>query len=469
MSDEAATAVLRRRLDQSKEYYLSGETRSLAFRKRQLQRLSEAIRLREEAILEALAADLGKCEFESFTSEIALLYDEIKFVRRRLGRWARPRRVSTPLVHFPSSSRVIPEPLGVALILSPWNYPFMLAVAPLIGAIAAGCTAILKPSEHAPATSAVLRELVTATFEPAYLDVVEGNGDIASALVSMPFDTIFFTGSTTVGKKVMAGAAQNLTPVILELGGKSPAIVNSDANLTVAAKRITWGKYMNAGQTCVAPDFVYVHEAVAEDFVAELREAVQQFYGEEPRRSPDYARIINQAHFDRLASLLEAARAQPNSELIYGGVHDREERYIAPTAIRLPGWETSLMEEEIFGPILPVISYSSLTVAISELQARPRPLALYLFSSSKEAEERVVGSLSFGGGSINDTVLHVANPKLPFGGVGKSGLGNYHGKASFDAFTHEKSILSHATWLDIPMKYPPYSKKALNLIKRLMG
>lgn len=469
MSDTAAEAVLRRRLDQARAKVNSGETREVAFRKRQLDLLSEAIRLRESAIQEALEADLGKCAFESYTSEIGFLYEEIKYTRRRVARWSRKRRVPTPLVHFPSRSYVIPEPLGVVLILSPWNYPVQLALAPLIGAIAAGCTAIIKPSEHAPATSSLLSELVAATFDPAYVDVIEGDGEVASALVSMPFDKIFFTGSTAVGKRVMRAASENLTPVVLELGGKSPAIVHKDANLEVAAKRIVWGKYMNAGQTCVAPDFLYVHEEVVEPLIEELRKSVRSFYGEEPKESPDYARVINENHFDRLTSMLQASLAHPDSQLLFGGEHERQVRYIAPTAVRVPGWQTALMNEEIFGPLLPLLSYSSLPVAISELQNRPHPLALYLFSSSREVREQVIEGIPFGGGSINETVLHLANPNLPFGGVGSSGQGAYHGKRSFDAFTHEKSILSHATWPDLPIKYPPYTSKALALIKRLMG
>lgn len=466
---EGTAAVLRRRLDQSREYFWTGETRDIRFRKRQLDALKAAITLRERSIEEALEADLSKCTFESYSSEIALLYEEIKHARRHLGRWSRKRRVPTPLVHFPSSSWVIPEPLGVVLILSPWNYPFQLALAPLIGAIAAGCTAIIKPSEHAPATSAVIRELVAATFDPAHVDVVEGDGEVASTLVSMPFDKIFFTGSTAIGKRVMAAASENLTPVVLELGGKSPAIVHSDANLKVAAKRIAWGKYMNAGQTCVAPDFLYVHEDVVEELVRELTAVVKEFYGEDPKSAPDYARIINESQFDRLTSMLEASLSHPGSEILFGGEHLREECYIAPTAVRLPGWRTALMDEEIFGPLLPVLTYNSLPAAISELQNRPNPLALYLFTSSRDVRERVIEAIPFGGGSINETVLHLVNPNLPFGGVGSSGTGSYHGKRSFDAFTHEKSILSHAPWLDIPLKYPPYSGKALGVIKRLMG
>jgi aldehyde dehydrogenase (NAD+) len=301
------------------------------------------------------------------------------------------------------------------------------------------------------------------------VEVVEGDGEVASTLVSMPFDKIFFTGSTAVGRRVMSAAGENLTPVVLELGGKSPAIIHRDANLKVAAKRIVWGKFMNAGQTCVAPDFLYVHEEIVESLEAELKAVVEEFYGEDPKASVDYARVINESHFDRLTSMLDAALSHPESRLLFGGAHDRKERYIAPTAVRLSGWHTALMEEEIFGPLLPVITYSSLPVAISELQNRPHPLALYLFTSSRQVQDQVTRAIRFGGGSINETILHLVNPNLPFGGVGTSGIGSYHGKRSFDAFTHEKSILSHATWLDLPLKYPPYTKKALGVIKRLMG
>lgn len=466
---EPLQVLLDRRLRSSGDFYRTGATRSFEFRRRRLLALKEAIRLREGELIEALRADLGKSPFESYTAEIGFVYEEIKFTLKRLRSWMKETRVSTPMVHFPSKSKIIPQPLGTVLILAPWNYPFQLLIAPLIGAIAAGCTAILKPSENAPATSSVLRELVAATFSPEYVDLVEGDGEVASALVFMPFDKIFFTGSTALGKKVMAAAADHLTPVVLELGGKSPTVVHKDANLEVAAKRIAWGKYMNAGQTCVAPDFVYVHESVIEEFTGKLRGAVERFFSEEPKSSPDYGRIINDRHFQRLSRIMEESVAHAESRLLFGGEQEPEERFIAPTAVRLPGWDSAAMEEEIFGPLLPLISYAGLDEVVEKLRRQPDPLAFYLFTESKSVKKKLLTTLSFGGASVNETVLHLVNPKLPFGGVGSSGMGKYHGKASFDAFTHYKGVLDHGTWLDIPLKYPPYTDKLLAMVRRIMG
>ena len=466
---EATRAVLDRRLQQSREFFFSGATREARFRRKQLGKLLEAIKLREGRIIDALEADLGKCAFESYASEIGFLYEELRYIRRRLGRWSRPKRVPTPLVHFPSRSWIEPEPVGVALILSPWNYPFQLALVPLIGAIASGCTAILKPSEFAPASSAVIKELVSATFDPEYVDVVEGDDRVASTLVSLPFDKIFFTGSTAVGKKVMAAASDNLTPVVLELGGKSPAIVHDDAEIEIAARRIAWGKFLNAGQSCVAPDFVYVHDSIAEAFQSQLAASVRRFFGANPAESEDYGRIVDDRHFDRLRTLQERALSRDDTRLLFGGEADRSSRFIAPTAVELPDWDTPLMEEEIFGPILPVLRYTALDEVVRELQRRPNPLSLYIFSQSRPVQEWVTRAVPFGGGCINETNLHLASPYLPFGGTGSSGTGSCHGKASFDAFTHQKSILSHATWLDLPLKYPPYTKWAMTLVRKLMG
>ncbi len=466
----AATEVLlSRRLEESRAYFDTGETRSVSFRKEALRRLREEIVLREDQILSALEADLGKPAFEAWGSEIGMVLEEISYIRRRLSRWAKPKRVPTPVAHFPSRSSVHPEPIGVALILAPWNYPFQLALAPLVGAIAAGCTAILKPSEHAPATGALLRELIAATFPPEYIDVVEGEAAVAHELVSMPFDKIFFTGSTAIGKKVAAAAAAHLTPVTLELGGKSPTIVHRDADLPVAARRIAWGKFLNAGQTCVAPDYIYVHQDVAEQFLDELKGAIRRFFGEDPADSPDYARIIHDRHFDRLSTLLDEATKEPGTEVRVGGGRLEEQRYIAPTVVTVSGWESPLMDEEIFGPILPILRYSSVDQVIREIRSRPKPLALYLFTRDGGVERRVITEVQFGGGSVNETILHLVNPALPFGGVGQSGTGSYHGKASFDTFTHYKSILRHANRPDIPIKYPPYTKKRLALIRRLLG
>ena len=390
------------------------------------------------------------------------MLDEIRFARRRLHRWAKPKRVRTPAIHWPASSAIHPEPYGVCLIIAPWNYPFQLAAAPLVAAIAAGNCAIVKPSELSPHTSAAIGQVLRQAFHPSHVAVVEGDVSVSKALLEKPFDKIFFTGSTRVGKIVMGAAARHLTPVTLELGGKSPCIVADDAHLPLAARRIAWGKFINAGQTCVAPDYLLVHEKVKDRLLAGIEASIRTFFGENPRKSPDYARIITRGHFDRLAAFLSTGRIRTG-----GNIH-AEDRYIAPTVIDQVGWNDPIMEEEIFGPLLPVISFSNLNEAVESVKRRPTPLALYFFGNSEAARKKITGGISFGGGCVNDTLLHLGSPHLPFGGVGQSGMGSYHGKAGFDAFSHRKSILKRGAFPDAPVRYPPFSPWKTWLAKRLL-
>ncbi|MFB1050218.1 aldehyde dehydrogenase [Paraliobacillus sp. JSM ZJ581] len=440
-------------------FFKTGESKALSFRLQALNNLKLAIKKHENTILSAIRQDLNKSEFEGFLTEIGILYEEIDFVKKRLKQWMKPKRVKTAITHLGSKSVIYPEPYGVTLIIAPWNYPFQLAIAPLIGAIAAGNTAIIKPSELTPHTSAVLTQLIEETFDSDYIATIEGDAKTSQALLKQPFDYIFFTGSTPVGKIVMEQAAKHLTPVTLELGGKSPAIVHEDANLKLAAKRIAWGKFTNAGQTCVAPDYIYVHENIKVAFLQELQQAITDSYGEQPLDNPDFPKIVNDNHFNRLHQLLD------NGNLIYGGKSDLEKCKIEPTILTDIDWETPVMKEEIFGPILPIMTYCQLPTVITALSGQPKPLALYLFTENKQIEQQVVDHIPFGGGCINDTMYHLATPHLPFGGVGHSGTGSYHGKASFDTFSHYKSILKQTTKFDLPLRYPG-SEKRFKLIKK---
>lgn len=448
-------------MTEQRAYYETGTTRPYAFRAEQLGRLRRAIEAHEAEILAALAADMGKPDFEAFSGEVALLYWEIDHTRKHLKRWMRPEGVATPMAIMPSRSFIMPEPLGQVLIIGPWNYPLMLILAPLVGAMAAGNTAVLKPSELAPHTSALLARLIASTFPREYIAVVEGGVDTSQALLARRWDHIFFTGGSAVGKIVARAAAEHLTPVTLELGGKSPCIVDREVDLTIAARRIAWGKFYNAGQTCVAPDYLLVHREVKEPFLAAMTEQIRAFYGDDPKASPDYARIISDRHFDRLAAMLGEGRT------VTGGQVDRASRYIAPTIIDGVELSHRSMQEEIFGPILPVFAFDRLDEAIATVKRMENPLALYVFTTNRATEERVLTELPFGGGCINNTIVHLSNPDLPFGGRGNSGYGAYHGKAGFDTFTHRKSIVKTPFWVDIPLRYSPYRGK-LSLLKRLM-
>ncbi|MCB9659606.1 MAG: aldehyde dehydrogenase [Sandaracinaceae bacterium] len=462
------TSWARAAVAQQRAYFESGATRGYAFRLEQLKRLKDAIVAQQTEIQEALFADIGRPPFEAYI-EISTAIEDLNHTLKHLKRWMKPKRVGTTMWAQPGRSRIESTPQGVTLIMGPYNYPFLLLLQPLIGSLAAGNTAILKPSSLTPAVSAVVTKLAARTFSPEYVSVFEGSTEVTDALLEQRFDHIFFTGSPRVGRIVMAAAAKHLSKVTLELGGKSPTIVHKDANLTVAARRTLAGKMLNAGQTCVAPDHVHVHADVKEAFERELKAAVIEFYGEDPIRSPDFGRMINQRHFDRVASLIDKAK------VLVGGQTSREQKFIAPTVLKDVRMDDAVMQEEIFGPVLPLITYSTLDELIANLKRLPEhPLALYLFTESKAVERRVLDSVQFGGGCVNNTVMHVANPNLPFGGVGESGLGAYHGKSSFDVFSHQRGILEATTKIDLPIRYAPYGRHLpligdrLELVKKMI-
>jgi aldehyde dehydrogenase (NAD+) len=444
-----------------REFFQTGETKNIDFRIAQLKTLKQAIIEHTEVIIEALQADLKKPEFEAYATEI-LVYKEIDSAIKDIKNWTKPKKAPVSLDFFPASARIYPEPLGVVLIIAPWNYPLQLIISPLVGAIAAGNCAILKPSELAPHTSRVLAQIMSKTFDPAYIAVLEGGVETSQQLLAEKFDHIFFTGGTAVGKIVMEAAAKHLTPVTLELGGKSPCIVDSDINLEQTARRITWGKFLNAGQTCIAPDYLLVDKKIKANLLAAILKCLKEFYGDNPATSLDYARIIHQKHFDRLVNFLK------DGKIIVGGESNSSDSYIAPTVIDKVSLTDAVMQEEIFGPILPVIEYTDIGEAIALINSRPKPLALYLFSQNKNLQKQVCQQTSSGGVCINHTVIQVAVSTLPFGGVGESGIGNYHGKASFDTFSHYKSVLYKPFLIDVKWLYPPYKGK-LSLLKRILG
>jgi aldehyde dehydrogenase (NAD+) len=448
-------------LAEQKRFFQSGRTKDLAFRLRNLSRLKSAIVENEAAILKALKKDLSKSAYEGYLSEVGVVLNEIRLFSRKLKSWARPKRVKTPFVLWVASSRIYFEPYGIALIIAPWNYPFQLSIAPLIGSIAAGNCSVVKPSEYAPHTAAIISEIIAAHFDNSYITVIEGDAQTGEALLAERFDYIFYTGSEAVGKIVMTAAAKHLTPVTLELGGKSPCIVDQDANIDQAAKRIAFGKFMNAGQTCIAPDLLFVHNSIKQQFQAQFEKHVHQFYGKNPQQSPDYARIINKRHYDRLVALLK------DSRIIFGGQYDPTDLYIAPTLIDNPALEDPVMQAEIFGPILPLLAFDDLSTVISFLNSRPKPLALYVFSNQPRRCQKVIEKVSFGAGCINDTIIHFVNAHLPFGGVGNSGMGRYHGKASFETFSHQKGILKKSFIYEPPLRFPPYRNK-LAFLKKIM-
>ena len=441
-------------------FFREGKTRSISSRISQLKVLKRAIQQNEQRILDGLWADLRKPALEGYGAEIAFLVRESNHAIRNLRAWAKPVKVPTDLIDFPATSRVYSEPLGVVLIIGPWNYPLQLLFAPLVGAIAAGNCAILKPSEIAPHSSSVIAGIIQDNFEPSFISVVEGGPQETQILLSRGLDHIFFTGGTDIGKIVMKAASEHLTPVTLELGGKSPCIVDKDIQLDYTASRIVWGKFINAGQTCVAPDYLLIHRAIKKQLLERIVTRLKEFFGEDPSKSPDYGRIVSDRHFVRLCQLLQ------DGEIISGGSTNAEDRYIAPTVIDKVSLEDRVMQEEIFGPILPVMGYEDLPEAISIVNKQPKPLALYFFSKNKKNQERVLRETSSGGVSINDTVSYEVSSFLPFGGVGPSGMGNYHGKASFDNFSHKKSVLNKSFLLDIKIKYPPYKQK-LKYVRRL--
>lgn len=433
-------------------FFATEKTRTAAFRRHALTALRGALAAREKEICAALQADLHKSAFEGYMCEVGLVLSEIDYMLKNLTRLMRPRHAKTPLAQFSAKSFVVPEPLGISLIMSPWNYPVLLSLDPLVGAIAAGCCAVVKPSAYAPATSRVLREVLESCFPPEYIAVVEGGRAENEALLEQRFDSIFFTGSVAVGKLVMEKAARFLTPVTLELGGKSPCIIDETANLALAARRLVFGKYLNAGQTCVAPDYVLVQGSVRDELLELVQAEIAEQFGEQPLENPDYGRIVNERHYRRLMGLTQSGR------VVCGGVGRAETLQIAPTVLCDVSPESPVMQEEIFGPILPVLTVRTLGEAMEFVNARPKPLALYLFTTDKTAEQRVLRGCSFGGGCVNDTVIHLATSDMGFGGVGESGMGSYHGKLSFDTFTHYKSIVHKANWIDLGIRYQPYTQ-----------
>ncbi len=445
------------------KFFESKKSRDIDFRINQLRSLKSAIKKYEYKIYEALYKDLGKCEFESYTTEVGFVLSSISHTIKNLKKWAKKEKVKTPLYLFPAKSFVISEPYGTVLIIGPYNYPFQLLIEPLVGALAAGNCVVLKPSENVPNLSRVITEMITETFPKEYIRSVEGGVETNTSLINGTFDYIFFTGSAQVGKIIMEAAARNLVPVTLELGGKSPVIVDESADIKVAAQRIIWGKTINVGQTCVAPDYVVVNNKVKDDLIKELRVQIQSFYGKDAIESKDYGRIVNDRHFLRLKNILD----KEADKIICGGKVNREKRYIEPTLIDA-SWEGEAMSEEIFGPILPIISFSNLDEVIGKIKRLSKPLALYLFAENYKVEEKVLEEISSGGACINDTITHLANPELPFGGVGNSGIGAYHGKESFKTFSHRRSVVRKTTKINIPIVFPPFNKKNLDNVKKLM-
>ncbi|MDU1711705.1 MAG: aldehyde dehydrogenase [Staphylococcus epidermidis] len=447
--------IIRDKFNNSKAFFNTHKTKNLKFRKQQLKLLSKNIKNHENELLDALYKDLGKSKVEAYATEIGMLLKSIKLMRKELKNWSKTKQTDTPLYLFPTKSYIKKEPYGTVLIIGPFNYPVQLVFEPLIGAIAAGNTAIVKPSELTPHVAIVIRDIIEDTFDETYVSVVEGGIEETQTLLSLPFDYIFFTGSEKVGKIVYEAAARKLIPVTLELGGKSPVIVDDTANIKVASERISFGKFTNAGQTCVAPDYILVQRKVKNDLIKALKKTITEFYGENIEKSPDFGRIVNQKHFNRLNDLIQIHK----DNVVFGGNSSKEDLYIEPTLLDNITNDNKIMKEEIFGPILPIITYDNFDEVLEIIQSKSKPLSLYLFSEDENMTHRVVEELSFGGGAINDTLMHLANPNLPFGGVGSSGIGQYHGKYSFDTFSHMKSYTFKSTRLESSLFFPPYKGK----------
>jgi acyl-CoA reductase-like NAD-dependent aldehyde dehydrogenase len=439
-------------LEDQRKYFKSGATLSVGFSVAMLKRLRSAVQKYENEIGEALKSDLGKSDYEGFMCETGLVMSEISYMLRHVRRYAAEHRVHTPLAQFASKSYKKPVPYGNVLIMSPWNYPFLLTIDPLADAIAAGNTAVVKPSAYSPATSSIIEKIVTECFPPEYIAVVTGGRKENASLLEKKFDLIFFTGSQNVGREVLRHAAETLTPAVLELGGKSPCIIDSTAKLKLAAKRVVFGKYLNCGQTCVAPDYILCQSSVKNEFIKEVCEQIRLQYGGDPLNNPDYGKIINEKHFERLCGLMDS------NKIVSGGTVNRDTLQIAPTVMDNITWDDAVMQEEIFGPIMPVLTFDTFDEVYSLLADKPKPLALYLFSEDKRRIREVTERCSYGGGCINDTIIHLATSEMGFGGVGESGMGAYHGKDGFDAFSHTKSIVDKKTWMDLPMRYQPYKR-----------
>ncbi|MCG2461790.1 aldehyde dehydrogenase [Flavobacteriaceae bacterium F89] len=452
-------------LQQQRKFFNTQQTKDLTFRKKALQRLEQEIEAREDAICDALYADFKKPIFESLALETQIVLAEIRLAIKKFGRWAKPKKVSASWVNFPSSEWIYKEPYGSILVIAPWNYPFQLALAPVIGAIAAGNTVFLKPSEMAPNTSAVLKEIIESVCLPEHVTVVEGGVEISQELLAQRWDYIFFTGSTQVGQIVYKSAAKHLTPVTLELGGKNPCIVDHSAKVKLAAKRIVWGKFINGGQTCIAPDYILVHKKVKGELIRALKKSITESYGSDIEgAAEDLARIINAKHYQRLKGLLIG------EEILFGGTYNDSDNYLSPTLVNESALESKLMEDEIFGPILPIISYEDKADIEKYISRYGKPLAAYVFSKSKKFQDYITEAYSFGGGAINDTVVQFTNPRLPFGGVGSSGMGAYHGQHSFEVFSHHKSVVKRGNWIDPSLRYPPYNLplKYIKMLKKFL-
>jgi aldehyde dehydrogenase (NAD+) len=448
-------------VQEQKDFFKSQQTKDLEFRKSSLKRLRQEIAKRDKEIITALHDDFRKPEFESVLSETAIVINELDLVLKNLYSWAKPQSVKPVLLTFPSGSRIYKEPYGTILIIAPWNYPFQLVFSPLIGAVAAGNTVVIKPSEFTPHTNKVINGIISSVFDKHHVGVCEGDAGVAEKLLKERWDYIFFTGSVGIGRIVAKAAAENLTPTTLELGGKNPCIIDQTANIKLAARRIVWGKFINCGQTCIAPDYILIHKSVKDDFIVQCQNEIIHAYGNNPQQSADYPRIINQRNFEHLQKMIT------NEKLLLGGETDEDDLYISPTLIDNPELDSEVMKGEIFGPVLPVIGFNDEKEVEKIISAYEKPLSLYIFSSNSQFIKRMIGKQSFGGGTINDTAIHFANHRLPFGGVGFSGVGAYHGKYSFDTFSHHKGITVHYNWLDIPVRYAPYHGK-LKLLKFFM-
>ncbi len=454
--------LIRELIRRQREYFAGGETRDVKARIGRLRALKNAVAKHEQTVLDALNADLHKHPFEAYLTEIAVVRQEIDHALRNVKKWTRTRRVRTPLPLMPASSMIVPEPRGTVLIIAPWNYPFQLALAPLVGAVAAGNTAVIKPSEYAPRTAAALQAVIADAFPREHVAVVRGHGDVGALLLEERFDYLFFTGGTEVGRKVIEAAAKHITPFTLELGGKSPVIVEPDASIDAAARKIAWGKFLNAGQTCLAPDYLLVHRDVRDKLLERIRHYIVEFYGKNPAESPHFGRIISRDHFHRVSRLLRSGRK------VVGGQTDEASLYIAPTVLDDMTFHHPAMKEEIFGPILPVIAYDKIDDAIAAVNAREKPLALYVFTNDRKTANRVLRETSSGGAVVNDVMLHVGNHHLPFGGIGRSGTGAYHGRFGFETFSHLKSVMKRSRLFDAPLRYAPYTG-GIGILKRLIG
>jgi aldehyde dehydrogenase (NAD+) len=448
-------------IDQQKKYFNSNATKPVAFRLEQLNKLKAAIKKYEPALTDAIFKDFQKGTFNTFLTEFSGVYMNLEKAIKNVGKWAKSKRVSTNLLNSPGSSYIMPEPMGNCLIIGAWNYPINLTLVPAIAAIAAGNTVVIKPSELTPHTSAVLARMIAENFDPSFIAVVEGGVEKTTELLEQQFDKIFFTGSESVGRIVYQAAAKNLTPVTLELGGKCPLIVTPDANLKICVKRLVWGKFVNAGQTCIAPDYAFVHKDIETPFLEMLKKEIEE--ARFSLENQNYAQIINEKHFDRLISMIEPEK------VFAGGEYDRDNRFLQPTVMTGVSVDDKVMEEEIFGPILPVLTYNDLDSVIAYIKSKPKPLALYLFTESSNVRNKVLQEVSFGGGAINEVLMQFSNNALPFGGVGNSGMGNYHGEAGFKSFSHYKSIMQKPTWFELPLKYYPYKGWKFSMIKRVMG